>query len=72
MCNVANVRETQRTLLQKEEYSLFEAIYISFGRYLDIVIIDRSLRNFDGEEIRSKRDGTTKSTIPRPKRLFGL
>ena len=72
MGNVANVGKNLGCLLQEEEYSLFEPIYISFGRYLDIVIVNRSLGNFDWKEIRSKRDGASKGAISRPKRLIGL
>jgi hypothetical protein len=62
------MRETQRTLLQQEEYPLFQAIDIGFGRYLNIVVIDRSFGEFYREKIGSKSYAATKSTIARPKR----
>ena len=68
MSDVASVRETQRTLLQKEEYSFFQAIDVSLRRYLDVIVIERLFGEFDWKEIGPKSYGATESTISRPKR----
>jgi hypothetical protein len=65
MGNVASVRET---LLQKEEYSLFQAIDVSLRCYLDIIVIERLFGEFDRKEICSKSYPATESTVTRPKR----
>jgi hypothetical protein len=72
MGDVTDVREAHRTLLQKEKYSLLESIDVRFGRYVDIVVVNRSFRNFDRKKIRSKRNGATDSTITGAKGLFSL
>lgn len=72
MSSVANVREKRRALLHEEENTFFEAVNVSLGRYLHIVVVNGTLGNSERKKVGSKRDDATKYTMPRPKREFGL